>query len=160
VYRDEADGEDFPRLCMRCGEPADCDVKQTFAWMPSWVNVCILLGLLPWLVVMSLTRKTMRVVVPMCERHAGHWRVRRLYVGLGLLFWLAVLVGLCAVGDELPEDILFPLIGVSLLGALVWLVVGVILSNRAIKASEIRDRRMDLVNVHRHFADVWNDMDE
>ncbi len=34
VYRSEADGEDFPRLCMRCGQPAECDVPQTFAWVP------------------------------------------------------------------------------------------------------------------------------
>ncbi len=69
VYRYEAGGNDFPRMCMRCGEPADRDVPQTFSWMPGWVNVLILVGLLPWIVAALVLRKTMRVVAPMCRRH-------------------------------------------------------------------------------------------
>jgi len=160
VYRNEADGEDFPRMCMRCGQPAECDVTHTFAWMPGWVHVCILLGLVPWLVVMLVTRKTMRVVVPLCLQHAGHWRVRRLYVWLGLVFWIAAFIALGVSASELPEDAIGPLLGACLLGGLAWLIAGVILMNNAIKAVDIRERRMDLANVNRDFAEVWNDMAE
>jgi len=157
IYRREADGDDFPRLCMRCGCEADCDVSQTFAWMPGWVFVLLLGGLLPFLIVALLTRKTMRVVAPMCQAHAGHWRVRKLYVGLGLLFWIAFGIALGALNKDLPDAAVGPLVLFGIFGALAWLVSAVVFTNGAIKASEIRDKSMDLVNVNRDFADAWND---
>jgi hypothetical protein len=160
VSRREADGEDFPRLCMRCGQPADCDVSQTFAWMPGWVFVFLLLGLVPFLIVALITRKTMHVVAPMCHNHAGHWRVRKLYVWLGLLFWIALGIALIALGDQLPDTVKGPAILAGLLGGLVWLISAAVFAHGAIKASEIRDRGMDLVNVHRDFADAWNSWGE
>src|SRR4051794_21611027 len=90
IYNREANGKYFPRLCKRCGQPADVDVPQTFAWMPGWVHILILVGLVPWFVVCFVMRRTMDVVAPMCLEHAGHWRVRKLYVWLGLVFWLGV----------------------------------------------------------------------
>ena len=160
VYRYECDGEDFPRLCMRCGEPADCDVSQKFAWMPSWVFVFILLGLLPLLVAALITRKTMRVVAPMCERHAGHWRVRKLYVWFGLLFWVACGIALVAFSDRVPKDTMAYLVIAGFGGVFVWLISAAVFANAAIKPAVIRDKGIDLVNVHRDFADAWNDADE
>jgi hypothetical protein len=159
VYRYEADGEDFPRLCMRCGQSADCYVPQTFAWMPSWVFVFILFGLLPFLLIALLTRKTMRIVAPMCTQHAGHWRVRKLYVWLGLLFWIGYGIVLVALADEIPNDAQTPLILFGIFGGLIWLVSAAIYANGAIKASEIRNKGMDLVNVHKDFAKAWNNAD-
>jgi hypothetical protein len=160
VYRNEADGEDFPRLCMRCGEPAECDVPQTFSWMPGWVYAFLLLGLCPLLVAALITRKSMRVVAPMCLQHAGHWRVRKLFVGVGLFLCVAAFVGLAAVGDQLPEGVVVPAVAVTLLAALGWLIGGLVLSNNAIKAKVIGKSSMDLVNIHRGFADAWNDLEE
>jgi hypothetical protein len=157
VYRNEADGEDFPRLCMCCGQPAECDVPQTFAWMPGWVHVFILFGLAPWLVAALVMRKTMRVVAPMCSQHAGHWRTRKLYVWLGLLFWIAYATALILFWDKLPESAQGPAILVGMIGSLVWLISAAIYANGAIKASDIRERGMELVNVNRDFADAWND---
>jgi hypothetical protein len=159
VSRREADGDYFPRLCMRCGQPADCDVPQKFAWMPSWVMILILVGLAPWLIVALLTRKTMRVVAPMCTRHAGHWRVRKLYVWLGLFFWIAYGVALVAFSDHIPKDAMAYFVMGGFGGLLVWLVSAAILSNGAIRPSEIRDRGMDLINVHKDFADAWYEGD-
>jgi|SRR5579883_220829 len=158
VYRHEADGEDFPRICMRCGQPAECDVPQTFAWMPAWVHVFILMGLLPWLLAALITRKTMRIVAPMCFQHAGHWRNRKLYVWLGLLFWIAYFIGLVAYGDALPERARGPMILVGIFGGLAWLISAAIYANGAIKAAEIRDKGMELENVHKDFAREWNEM--
>ena len=157
IYRDEAGGDDFPRLCMRCGAPADCDVPQTFAWMPAWVHVLLFVGLLPWLVVSLALRRTMRVVAPMCEAHRGHWRVRKLYVWLGLLWWVAVCVALGVFWDQLPKDVTGPAVMAVLFGGLIWLIVGLVLAQSAIKAADIRERRMDLVGVHKNFATAWKD---
>jgi hypothetical protein len=156
IYRSEASGEQFPRLCMKCGRRAEVDVPQTFSWMPSWVMILILLGWLPWLVVMLITRKTMRIVAPMCRDHAGHWRVRKAYVWLGLLFWIGYAVALVALGDALPEGAQGPAILAGIFGGLAWLVSAAVVMNGAIKAAEIREKSADLVNVNRDFADAWN----
>jgi hypothetical protein len=158
LYRDEADGEYFPRVCMRCGEPADRDVPQTFAWMPSWVHFFILLGLAPWLIVALLTRKSMRVTAPMCDLHRGHWRVRKLFIGLGLAFFVALFVGLVALGDRLPRDMHTPVIVSGLLAALIWLIAGLVFMNGAIRAAEIAADRIDLSNVLGKFAQAWRDV--
>ena len=50
--------------------------------MPSWVIIFVFCGLLPFLIVALLTRKTMRVTLPVCDRHKNHWLVRRLFVGV------------------------------------------------------------------------------
>ena len=157
IYKNEADGEYFPRLCMRCGQPADCDVPQTFAWMPAWVHVLLFVGLAPWLIVALVTRKTMRIVAPMCEAHRGHWRVRKLYIWLGVLFWIGVVVALVVIWDQLPKEATNVAVMCVMFGGLIWLIIGLVLANGAIKASDIRDRGMELVNVHKEFADEWKE---
>jgi hypothetical protein len=58
------------------------------------------------------------------------------------------------------NEILYPLFGVLVFGFLAWLVVGLFLTNGAIRAAEIRDTGMELVHVHRDFADEWRDMQD
>lgn len=157
VSRKEARGDFFPRLCMRCGEPADCEVPHTFAWMPGWVHVLIFFGLGPWLVVALLTRKTMRIVAPMCLAHRGHWQFRRLYVWLGLPGWIGLIFVLIAIWEQLPKDAGGPLVLAVIIGMLVWLVIGLVLANGAVQASNIHDRGMDVVNVHKAFAAAWRE---
>lgn len=167
VYRPEAGGEQFPRMCMRCGQPAEVDVPQTFAWMPGWVSVLVLLfmvigctGLLIWLVLGLALRKTMRVVSPMCLQHAGHWRVRKLFVWIGLVVWIVLGVALVALSDQIPKDAMGPIILGTFVCLLVWFLTAGVLMNGAIKASEITEKRVDLVNVNKDFADEWRAMVE
>jgi hypothetical protein len=158
VYRDEADGDYFPRVCMRCGAPADADVSQNFAWMPPWVHILLFIGLAPWLIVALILRRTMRVMAPMCDRHRGHWRVRKLYIWLGLLFWVVLAVGLIALANRLPQDAVTPLLAACLFGSLLWLVVGLVLVHGSIRATEITDKRIELSNVHKAFAAAWREV--
>lgn len=156
VYRDESDGERFPRLCMRCGQPTRDSVTQKFAWNPPWVPVLILAGLLPYLLVAIVTRKTMRIAAPMCGRHRGHWRVRQLYVVLGLFAWIAYWILVGVMSDEWPATAANAAFFVGIFGPLAWLISAIVLSQKAIRTTQILDNRMDLVNVHRDFADSWN----
>ena len=156
VYRPEAGGKHFPRMCMRCGQPAEVDVQQTFIWMPGWVSILILAGLAPWIIVGLLLRRTMRVVVPMCHRHAGHWWKRKLFVWLGLVFWIVFGIALVTFSDRIPKDSMGPVILSAFAGMLMWFLIAGLLMNNAIRAAEINDKRVDLVNVNRDFADEWS----
>jgi hypothetical protein len=155
VYDDEADGEEFPRLCVRCGADAEDDVANTFAWVPSWTGILIFVGLAPWLIVTLIMRKSMRITLPVCDRHRGHWRNRRLYVWLGLPVWMAYGIGLVVAFQHLPADVVNIGLGVLIFGGLLGLFVGVIYTQSGIRAREIADHWTELVRVDPQFADEW-----
>jgi hypothetical protein len=155
VYRDETGGEEFPPLCVRCGEGAVTTTRQTFAWMPGWVHLLIFAGWLPWLVVCLVLRKKMAVTLPVCDRHRNHWRSRKLYIWLGLLWWIAAGVATALLIDQVPKDVQPGVFGVLVFGGLGWLVGGLILVNASVKAAEITDRWIELTGVSKGFAGAW-----
>ena len=156
VYRDEAHGEEFPPLCVKCGGEEETTTTQRFVWVPQWVIVIILFGLLPWLIVMLILRKTMRLTMPMCNRHRNHWRNRKLYVWLGLLFWVVYGIALIVEWNDLPKDASSLALGILIFGGLGWLISAAIYSNSGIKPAEITDRYLELVGVNKAFAREWN----
>ena len=158
VYRDEADGDLFPRLCMKCGADADHDVRQTFAWMPPWVIIFIFCGLLPFLIVVMITRWTMRVTCPMCDKHKNHWRNRKLFVWLGLLTLIGSGIAEAALFEEIPKDAQPIAIGVIVFGGFIWLIAAAILSTSAIRAGRIDEDGIQLVHVHKDFRDAWEEL--
>jgi hypothetical protein len=91
----------------------------------------------------------------MCARHVNHWLNRKLYIWLGLLWWIGVAVALAIFADNLPKETAIPVIGATVFGALLWLVVGLILAHGAIRAAEIRESGMELANVNKEFAQAW-----
>lgn len=153
----EADGEDFPRMCIYCGRETENLVPHTFSWMPPWVNICIFAGLLPWIIVMLVVRKTMRVRVPLCQRHTNHWALRSQYVWVGLGVWFLLFCSFGVFHDSLPEGFFTPVLAALLVGVFFWLVAGLIFASSAIRASEIDDFGADITNVNREFAREWRD---
>jgi len=125
--------------------------------MPSWVIIFVFCGLLPFLIVALLTRKTMRVTLPVCDRHKNHWLVRRLFVGLGLLALIGAGVGLAILDKQLPKDVVNASAVALAAAALVWLITAVILASGAVRAGEITNDYIDLVGVDRDFADEWKE---
>ncbi len=157
VYRREADGE-FPRICVRCGQPGGCRCAANIrldAELGSRLHPLGVAALAPRLAHHAPVDAR---CCPMCQEHAGHWRNRKLYLLLGLLFWIGYVVGLVALGNELPEAAQGPLALVGVIGALIWLISAAIYSSNAIKASKSTTRGIRLVNVHKDFADEWNSM--
>jgi hypothetical protein len=151
----EASGESFPPLCARCGADSERSVRQTFSWMPSWVNLLIFIGLLPWLIVCLVTRKSIRVGMPMCSRHVHHWRNRSLFVWLGLLFWTVLVIVFAVVYQDIPADAVSPIVAACILGALTWLMIALILQTKAIRAAEITSYGAEIANVNKQFAEAW-----
>ena len=155
VYRDERDGEQFPDICMRCGAEVDQLLSVRFAWMPGWAHLFIFAGALPWLLACLILRKSMTVEVPVCRDHANAWRNRRLFLYLGLLFWVVVGIALAAGWDELPEGARMPAGAFALFGSLIWLLTAAIYLSSGIKPSRITDRFIELVGTNKEFAWEW-----
>jgi hypothetical protein len=103
--RDEAETGDLPSVCIRCGEDATTTSRQHFSWYPGWVNVLILAGLLPWLIVALILTKKMKLNAPVCDRHAGHWFRFRLFAYGSTLGMLCVLIAGAAMLASADRDL-------------------------------------------------------
>ncbi len=96
-------GVGVPDVCTRHGEPAVIRPKTIFQTRPpSWSYFLILLGALPYLVVVLALRK--RITAPgwpMCARCRGRRRTLRLVaLGLFLLTILSFAAGFVTTGDS------------------------------------------------------------
>lgn len=157
LTREQCAADRLPPLCARCGEPADGRVARTFTWHPSWVGVFFLLLIVPGLLLMLALRKSMRVRVPLCDRHRWHWTLPPLFAGVALA--LCVLAVLAAVyagnGPQTPRAAAY--------GFLVCLIVLGVWNNRLIRPERITADDMLLGNVCKPFAEaakVLRDGDE
>ena len=167
LYRGEVKQDRLPKVCMRCGAPADQQKYKRFSWYPGWVNILFLVGLLPWVIVALVLTKRMAVYAPMCSRHRNHWLVRSLIVVGGLVLVLGAAVAavvLMASADRRAgpdSDSIGGYACVGTLGALLLLiVVAVIVQTTTIRPSEITDRTITLVGVAPEFKKALEELEE
>lgn len=80
---------DLPPMCVKCGQPAtDKPVVKTFSWHHPGFYLLIFVGVLIYVIVALIVRKTIRVAVPLCAHH----RQRR---GVWItLAWVLPLIGI------------------------------------------------------------------
>jgi hypothetical protein len=155
--RDEAEYGDLPSVCMRCGDEATVTKDRNFSWYPQWVIVLLLAGLLPFLIVALLMTKRMRLMAPMCDRHAGHWLRFRLFAFGGLvgIFGLVITGAfLLAANDRTLNDVGGGVMVFSGLAFLVWLFVAAFWQISLIRAIEITDDDMRLAGVSEEFREA------
>ncbi|MFQ5664409.1 MAG: tetratricopeptide repeat protein [Terriglobia bacterium] len=112
----------LPNRCFKCGQPAgDKLLKKEFRWYEPWLNVLLLLGLLPALAAVAFAKRRMEVRLPLCEAH----RKRRRYL---LITGVVLLLG-CIPAGVLVAPVVGGgwafLVGLMLfIASLVFLVVG------------------------------------
>jgi hypothetical protein len=160
--RHELEEDWLPPLCMRCGEPAALTKRKTFSWYPTWVYLLILVHLLVFLIVALILTKRMTVPVPLCDRHRHQFLwpvllgVAALLLLLGTIFGgIALVAALDDVLDRDAKDVFFPIWFIGGFGLfLVVLIVACVVQYRTIRAIEITDRVITLMNVAPRFRDA------
>jgi hypothetical protein len=167
VRKREAYGEDFPTICMRCGARTERLIEHAFEWRPPWVAQLGALSPLIWSIASELYRKTFRVSVPLCDRHANHWMIRKLFLWLGLFCCLcfgimvAIVAGLLDPGDGSGGGIIVIIgIAIYIIGTAAWAIGVVILFKNAIKAADMSEKWIDIDNVNQKFAKKWKQIRE
>jgi hypothetical protein len=150
---------DVPNVCMKCGRPAPERVKKVFSYVPPWVYLLILVNLLVLLIVALALRQKRTAWVPLCAEHKGIWR-RQLFLTWGSLAATLVVVVLGSVlvaerwdGPDASE----PIVGLVVVGLLVWLVCALIAQAKSIRATEFSKRQIRIVGVCREFIDAYDD---
>jgi hypothetical protein len=82
----------LPQLCVKCGAPADGKpVVKTFYWHNPAFYLIILAGVLIYVIVAMIVRKSIRVSVPLCAQHAHR---RSIAVTLA---WVLPLIGISSI---------------------------------------------------------------
>lgn len=155
--RHEAEKGALPPVCMRCGAPATLTKAKRFRWYPSWVNILILVGLLPYIIVAAIMTKRMRVAAPLCDahRHHGLWNdvlvpcllAAVFIVPCGGGFFINTVFKIKG-GESLGLVIVFSL----LLGLVAWIITAVVVGARTIRPEEIADRSITLKGVSEVFV--------
>lgn len=153
----------LPPVCVRCGADTDRTVRKTFSWYPPWVNILIVAGLLPWLIVMLLMTKRMTVYAPVCDEHKNHWLVRGLISNgaaiLGTLALIGLICGGILIADNNAASADFALYGlIAGIGLFIpLLIIAVVVSKGTTRATEITDEEIKLTGVADEFVDAVGD---
>jgi hypothetical protein len=157
--RYEAENNLLPMVCMRCGRPATLRKQKVFNWYPSWVPLLIFAGFLPYVILVRVLGKKMRVLAPLCESHRFHWMWITLVVPLSLLFLfifscgglliIDITVGGTAVDNNMP------IFGIGMVfGFLSWIIGAIVVNDTTIHPTEITENSITLIRVSDAFADA------
>jgi hypothetical protein len=90
----EVQNDALAPACVHCGAPAAARHNQDFEWQPDWVNWLYLLGIVPGIVASALCKKTLRVSLPICEKHGPLSGKQTLVMVVGCLLAPAICAGL------------------------------------------------------------------
>lgn len=120
-------GAELPPRCVRCNLPATWAERIKLSWNPEWIYLTILFSVIVVVLVAFFTRKTVTVVMPLCEAHRHSravWRfVSGATVAAGLLMMgLGWLIGPDAGVVGLMLGILIALIGVVVSSRASWVL--------------------------------------
>jgi Double zinc ribbon len=66
-------GAILPQACVKCGA-VGIPYSYTFAWMNPAYFALFVLGILPYFIIRLFLRKTVKLLVPLCEQHRGRAR--------------------------------------------------------------------------------------
>lgn len=148
---------------MKCGTETSHRVTRTFNWVPPWIGITILAGLLIYFILAAVLRKTYTVAVPLCEDHKRHWTNRTVLTLVSLVvlvlgsIGLGVLAGnLGPAADDVGPVIVFVIIG----GFVAWLVLVIVANSTAIRPEEITDDGIRLTGVCMEFSDAYREMED
>ncbi len=167
VGRYEATEGGLPDVCMKCGAPSTVGRWKRFSWYPPLANILILLGFVPYAIVVSYTTKRMTIQAPLCDEHKNHWRWRSHAIGWSFGFLLLLgLMGFIGLNSQEPahkraNERLSSLFCAGIFGlGVIWLVGTLILQTTAIRPKEITERSITLKGVADAFAQALDSAHE
>jgi hypothetical protein len=154
-------GDRMPMVCMVCSEPAVKHYRKNFSWVPGWVHICILAGVLPWAIIVAILTKRMWVDVPVCEQHRGYFWKRTAAGILSFLLLAAVSIGAAVLLDEMGAK---DAVGYVCLGSGVlfigWVITLFVIQTKTLRPKEITDRAITLACVHEGFVSALREFRE
>lgn len=153
LRRHEVEDEDLPMVCARCGEEAVVHRSKTFTWHPGWMIILVILSLVIGVLIILATQKKMRAVLPFCHRHRNHFRWRAWFLGgVFAVLFAAFVTGTGLMLTDANNRNAGPLVAVSLLGLVLWVVLAVVVSRTAIRPTMMTETDITLAGLSTKFV--------
>ncbi len=153
LSREEAEGGNLPRCCIRCGEPATISHRRRFRWQPSFKSLGV--GLVFGSAAAARLQKEMTVHIPFCQRHQNHWRKPLVF---NLLYLPVSIIGLTIFflvdAARFFQYVCFA--GISVLA--IWGCLNVAIDVLMIGPEEITDESITLKGIHPRFQQALEQM--
>jgi len=112
----------LPAICVISGETEDLvPVTKTVTWVPKWIYITLLVGLLILLIVYLILRKQCKVSYYMSRRLRNR---KRWMVFFGFLCFVGAFISLIAGGNSDLPEVFIPLGLVAFVGSLVLFILG------------------------------------
>ncbi|HLW67799.1 MAG TPA: hypothetical protein VKS79_20950 [Gemmataceae bacterium] len=152
LKQSQTTGDRMPMVCMVCGEPAVKHYRKNFSWVPGWVHITIIAGLLPWAIIVSILTKRMWVDVPVCQQHRGYFWKRTAVAVLSFLLLAVVSIGAAVLLDEMGAKDAVGFVCVGSAGLFfAWVIALFVIQQTMLRPKEITDRSITLTRVHEGF---------
>lgn len=143
----------LPAVCMRCGQPATEWREKIFE--PQ--SIAGVFGLLAWIAcdagLRSGRQPSFVVRTPLCSRHRYYWQLRPLFLAGGLLGYIGLAILLLLVlSPLLSQKAVGGICSASFFGFFAWLILMIVLYERAIQPEQFAAHGLTLKNVAEPFA--------
>lgn len=150
---------DLPDVCMECGADAPDRVRKTLTYLPRWVWVTLLLGVIVLAIVIAVTREEFSARVPLCPAHKKHWRKRefQIYGAFVLVLLLTSAVGVSARWALDLDGFFAVTLGTLLLGFIGWLVAVAVIVAGTIRVTKVSKGSIRLTRVTPEFIDAYDE---
>jgi hypothetical protein len=135
LTREEARGK-LPLVCVCCGGPA-AGFRTKISWYPPWANIFCFAFFVP----LILLIRRIRLTLPFCNEHYGHWLRRSLAVWGSLaivyLFPLGMMLFLDSqrIHGREVEEILLPLVCAAM--GVLWVGLSITLQYMTVRPWEV-----------------------
>lgn len=144
----------LPRVCCRCGKPADAEKNANFGWYPHWVLWLLLINVGVFGFVAMILRREKTVCLPVCADHNSFWKGPEIFVTISLVGAVIVPIGVADLMAGKPQRSDYFL--ATLLVCLVWgvfaLIIGAVWRQRYIRITNMTDETISLKNLHADFV--------
>lgn len=111
-------GAQLPDVCVKSGRPSGARMERKLHWHPPWVYATLLLNIIVYIIVASVTRKTAKVEFALGDEARAR-RKTHIMIGVGLI---ALGIGLCFGGSIHDAFILVGVLG--LFTGVFWALIG------------------------------------
>jgi hypothetical protein len=123
----------LPPFCVRCNAPSNGKpLTKTLSWHHPALYLVILAGVLIYVIVAIIVRKTMKVQVPLCAQHAQRRSTAVMLSWIMPLIGIADVIVLPRVGVDVAVAVLL-MFALVVAGGITWAIVG----------TPIRPKRID-----------------
>jgi hypothetical protein len=159
IYPEEYDGNSFPEVCARCGEPATATKTTTLYWYPKYLLLFLVLCFPIFFLLCLLLNRRVNLTLPVCDKHSKKGFLR-VFVFLLSAFFIIGSIGLFF--DQTVNTLYYYSAGTLCSGPFFLFIIGIVLisllTRMTFHPKYISDYETKIAGVSPKFAKIVNEI--